>query len=352
MASKQALASGATKKDAAFLVVQLSRKLRVIYRISRRRVLSSVLVGLLSAAVPQFAAAMPQGGQVAAGTGTITQVNPANLRINQASQSLIVNWQGFSIAAGERVQFVQPSSSSVALNRVLGQDPSQIFGSLSANGQVFLLNPNGMYIGRTAQIDAQSFVGSSLGMRDADFLSGNYVFSRNGAAGRVVNEGAISTPGGYTALIGTQVVNDGVISARLGSVGLAAGDQVSMDFKGDGLMNIKVDRAAVYASIQHKGLIAADGGRVMMTAQSANALLDTVLNVEGVVRANTLAERNGVIVLEGCARGVASVTGSILATGANAGETGGTAMVLGDRVVLAGAGSINVSGAAAIRPLC
>src|SRR5262249_27112458 len=111
----------------------------------------------LSAFTPVLALANPTGGQVVGGQATITNPSATGMVITQTSQSAIIDWQQFSIGANEYVQFVQPSSSSVVLNRVVGGSPSSIFGSLTANGQIFLINTNGVFFGKGASVDTQGF---------------------------------------------------------------------------------------------------------------------------------------------------------------------------------------------------
>src|SRR5882672_6607262 len=294
---------------------------------------------------PVFAATvLPTNGQVAAGSATLSQPNAQTLQINQASQSAILNWGTFSISADGTVNFVKPGASSVALNRVLGGSPSEIFGRLTANGQIFLVNPSGVLFGRGASVDVGGLAASTLDIKDSDFLAGRYVFAREGAAGSVVNQGTINTPGGYAALIGPNVANEGLISARMGSVALAAGDRVTLDMIGDGLIRVQVDQAAFGAAAINKGTLAADGGQVIMTARSADALLDTVVNNEGVIRAHSLVERNGSIYLDGGSSGVTRVSGTLDASGRDAGLKGGTVTVLGDKVGLFDNARIDVSG--------
>ena len=240
--------------------------------------------------------------------------------------------------------FQQPSASSIALNRVLGNNASEIFGSLIANGQIFLVNPNGILFGRSAQVDVGGLAASTLGITDANFLNGRYSFTNGGSAGSVVNQGTITTLSGYAALLGPQVSNSGVINARLGTVAMAAGDKVTLDMVGDGLISVRVDLAAVNASAINSGTITADGGNVLMTARSANALLDTVISNDGVIRANAITERGGSIFLDGGSAGVTSVTGTLTASGLGAGQKGGAITVLGDKVGLFGNASLNASG--------
>src|SRR5204862_2037096 len=172
---------------------------------------------------------------------------------------------------------------------------SEIFGRLSANGQIFLTNPNGVLFGRSASVDVGGLFATTLSIADKDFLAGRYNFYNAGGAGSVINQGNIITANGYAALAGPQVRNDGVIIARAGSVALAAGDRVSLDMVGDGLIKVSVDQAAMNASDINAGRIEADGGTVILTARSANALLDTVANNTGVIRAASLVNHGGEI---------------------------------------------------------
>lgn len=265
--------------------------------------------------------AQPTGGVVAAGAATI-QTGANNTTIQQSTANVVINWQGFNIGAGQSVQFVQPSSSSVALNRVLGADPSSILGNLSANGRVFLVNPNGILFGKGSVVNVGGLVASSLNIADADFMAGSSKFS--GVGGSVLNQGAIHADGGHVVLLGAQVGNDGVISARLGAVTLAAGNAVTLDVAGDGLLNVSVNQGAVDALVQNGGLIQADGGRVLLTAQSAGSLLHSAVNNTGVVRAQTLVTgADGSIMLMGDMQsGTVNVGGTLDASAPNGGNGG------------------------------
>src|SRR4051812_38525736 len=183
---------------------------------------AAISVALEMAYAPAQAQQLPTGGQIAAGTARITQPGAQSMRVEQSSQNAIINWQSFSIGAGNSVVFQQPSASSVALNRVLGSNASEIFGSLTANGQIFLVNPNGVLFGRGSQIDVGGLAASTLSIKDSDFMSGRYVFTNSGGAGSVVNQGNITTLSGYAALIGPQVSNTGIINARMGTAAMAA----------------------------------------------------------------------------------------------------------------------------------
>lgn len=266
--------------------------------------------------------ALPTGGVVAAGGASITST-ASTTTITQSTANTVINWQSFGIAAGQTVQFVQPGSTSVALNRVLGADPSSIMGNLTANGRVFLLNPNGVLFGSGASVNVGGLVASTMSLSDARFMAGDYSFTDAGS-GSVVNQGSITAAdGGYVALMGKTVSNQGVISARLGSVVLAAGNAVTMDVAGDGLLNISVAQGAVNALVENGGLIRADGGRVLLTAQAAGNLLQTAVNNSGVIQAQTIGTRNGTILLLGDMQsGTMSVGGTLDASAPNGGNGG------------------------------
>src|SRR5688572_12378457 len=291
-----------------------------------------------------YAYALPTGEQVVAGQVTVSRPSSQQMQIDQATQKGIVNWQGFSIGAAEHVNISQPNAAASLLNRVVGNSPSEIFGRLTSNGQVFLVNSAGVLFAPSASVEVGALFASSLSINNEDFLAGRYIFSNSGNAGSVINQGNIVTANGYTALVGPNVRNDGVIVARAGSVALAAGDRVALDLIGDGLISINVDQAAMNASVINTGTIEADGGRVLLTARSANALLDTVINSSGIIRANSLVERHGEIVLDGGSAGVVAVSGTLEAAGIQVGTIGGTAKVLGERVGLLDGARIDVSG--------
>jgi filamentous hemagglutinin family protein len=280
--------------------------------------------------------ALPVDGVVATGSASISSAS-GSTTINQASQNVAINWQSFSIGAGESVRFIQPNSSSVALNRVLGADPSNILGNMSANGKVFLLNPNGILFARGAQVNVSGLVASTLNMTDADFMAGRYQFA-GGSDAAVLNEGSINAAGGYVALLGASVGNDGTILARVGTVALAAGNAITLDVAGDGLLNVTVNQGAVNALVQNGGLIQADGGQVLLTAMAAGTLLQSAVNNTGVIQALSIENHNGTIRLLGDVQsGTMNIGGTMDVSGTAAGQTGGNITVTGHHVGLFGA---------------
>ncbi|MER9300881.1 YDG domain-containing protein [Mesorhizobium sp. M0621] len=258
---------------------------------------------------------LPSGGQVVSGQATIT-TNGNAMTVDQATDRMIANWQGFSIGAGNSVTFNQPETSSVALNRVVGQDPSQIRGALSANGQVFLINPNGIVIGKNGSVKTGGFVASTLGITNQDFLSGNYRFT--GTGGSIVNDGTIN--GNVVALISPSITNAGTIT---GSTALAAGTDVLLDFDGDGLLSVEVKGSTVKTLVENKGLIKADGGKAILTAKGASDAMKGVVNNSGTIEAKAIGKKNGRILLLGdMEHGEVKISGKLDASAPKGGDGG------------------------------
>jgi filamentous hemagglutinin family protein len=238
------------------------------------------------------ALAGPSGGSVVAGSASISQ-SGSTTNVNQSSQSTIINWQSFSIAPKETVNFFQPNSSAVALNRVIGNETSIISGALNANGRVFIVNSAGVLFSKSAQVNVGGLVASTLDISNSDFMAGNYKFSGTSSAS-MVNRGNIHAgPGGYVALLGHTVVNDGVISARLGTVAMASGEQMTLNFGGNSLVDVTIDKGTLNALVANHRAIKADGGQVIMTAKAADQVLSAQVNNTGIVQARTIASLKG-----------------------------------------------------------
>ncbi|MFI4940870.1 MAG: filamentous hemagglutinin N-terminal domain-containing protein, partial [Burkholderiales bacterium] len=288
----------------------------------RKLIATAVAAALMGGAAGTYA--LPVGGQVSSGSGAMAQ-NGTTLTVNQSSQNLSLNWQSFNIAGNETVNFMQPNASAIALNRVLGSDPSAIYGKLNANGQVFLINPNGILFGQGAQVNVGGLVASTLNLSDADFMAGKRAFTGGGSAdsAAVTNLGNIAANGGYIAFLGGKVSNQGTLQANLGTVALAAGNQTTLDFAGDKLIKVQVDQGALNALAENGQLIQADGGTVILTAKAANSLVSAVVNNTGLIRAQTLTNHDGVISLLGDMQsGQVKVGGTLDASAPNGGNGG------------------------------
>ncbi|CAN7337835.1 filamentous hemagglutinin N-terminal domain-containing protein [Pseudorhodoferax sp. LjRoot39] len=282
------------------------------------------LVLAATLALPAFAQhQLPTGASVAAGQASVASQG-AQLTVTQGSDKAIMNWQRFDIGSQAAVRFVQPSASSVALNRVLAGEASQIHGQLSANGQVYLVNPAGIVFGPGSRVDVGGLVASVMDIADADFLAGRNVFRRNGATGSIVNQGEITAAdGGLVALLAPTVRNEGVIRAQLGNVALAAGDQVTLHAGADGHLQLAIEPATLQTLVENRQLIVADGGQVLMTSGAADALSSGVVANSGTVQARTLQQKEGrILLLADMAHGEVR-HGGLLDASAPAGGNGG-----------------------------
>jgi len=291
--------------------------------------------------------ALPIGEQLIAGQATVSRTGTARLDIRQGSPNAILNWGAFSIGRGETVAVQQPGASSVLLNRVTGGQPSEILGSLTANGRVFLVNPGGILFAPGASVSVGGLVASTLDISNDDLMAGRYRFAGNGSTAAVTNQGTLrAAERGTIGLLGGVVTNQGTIEARLGTVGLVAANRVVLDFAGDGLTTLRVDEGVVRAAVRNEGMVIADGGRAVLTARAAGDLAQSVVNQTGVVQARSLVERNGEIVLDAGEAGQTVQAGRLDVAGLEAGQVGGVARVLGESVDLAAGATIDARGAA------
>ena len=264
----------------------------------------------------------PTGGQIVSGSGQIQQSGNTTT-IQQNSKVLSLNWQSFDVGADQTVNFLQPGASSIAVNRILGNTASEIFGHLNANGQVWLINPNGVLFGQGAQINVGGIVASTLDLDDSTLGSDTVRFGGNGK-GKVTNQGNITAAnGGYVALIGNQVSNQGVIRAQLGTVALGGGSAFTLTFSDNHLLHLQVDKSTLNNLAENRQLIVADGGQVLMTAGAKDSLLASVVNNTGTVQARSVQNHDGVItLLGGMEAGTVEVGGTLDASAPNSGNGG------------------------------
>ncbi|ECL8447508.1 filamentous hemagglutinin N-terminal domain-containing protein [Salmonella enterica] len=305
----------------------------------------ALLTGLIAGLLPAMALAadLPTGGQIVGGQGSIS-TSGNQMTIHQQTQNMATNWYSFDIGKNNTVQFVQPNSSSVALNRVTGASGSQIMGTLKANGQVFILNPNGVLFGKNARVDVGGLVAATKNISTTDFMKGQYTLSGSGNPGaQVVNQGSLTTSkGGYIVLAGERVSNSGTVTTPSGKTILAAGKTVTLQLDNGGLTSVSVNGSVVNALVENQGLISATNGQVYLTAKGQDMLLNTVVNNSGTVEAKGLANRGGEIVLNGGDSGVVSQSGHLLAD-SQTGQ-GGKITLEGQNIHLAGGSLTTATG--------
>ena len=316
---------------------------------------------IISAMAPAFA--NPSDGVVRAGDASI-HTNGSTLEVHQRSDRAVIDWKQFDIAPNEHTRFIQPSNKSVALNRIHGGVASTIAGSLSANGTIILVNPNGMVFSKGAKVNVGSLIATTSDSDNKAFMNGNMRFNKPGAVGAsVVNQGTITAAeAGLVGLVAPVVVNSGVISAKLGKVSMASADTFTADLYGDGLYAFAVRPEAVGQLVAHSGKVHAEGGDILLTAAQGAKIVNSVVSVEGELHAPSVAERNGKIVIEALGSNAvagndaalkstksgqsnALINGGLLnVSGYKAGEKGGEIRVSADEIAIMDGSLLDASG--------
>ena len=293
---------------------------------SRKRL---IVVAISACFVVEPAWSNPSSPAVVSGNASFSNIgNTLNVT---NSNGAIINWNTFSIGAGESTRFIQPSASSAVLNRVLANDPSVILGNLSSNGRVWLVNPAGIMVGAGARIDVAGFVASTLNVRNEDFLAGRLSFQATPNAGAIDNRGQITTPsGGSVYLIAPKVENSGAITAPTGEIVLAAGQKVELF--DTGTPGIKVEITGTQGSATNLGTLAAEAGRIGMGG--------VLVRNSGKINASSVVSEGGRVFLRASKDAYVEGSGQIVATGTR----GGSVEVLGNRVAVTDSASIDVSG--------
>jgi len=273
-----------------------------------KRILPLILF-FLFCAINSFASDLPQGANVVSGEASLDYSQDA-LNINVKSDKVITEWESFSVGVNKTVNFNR-DSSFVALNRVISQEPSKIFGAINApNGKIFLVNPNGILFSESSRVNVAGLVASTLDISNEDFLAGNYNFRYTGKNSYIINKGIISTtqPGGYICLLSGAVKNSGIAIATLGTVVLASGEKTTLSLDDDGIVSVVVDepvKELIFDSegnkfkdaVNNSGEIKADGGKIILTAKVLNSVFDYAINNSGILEANNLENKDGVIEL-------------------------------------------------------
>lgn len=301
--------------------------------------------------------ANPLDGQVVSGSVRFdTQGNTLNIT---NSPNSIINWRSFSIGASETTRFIQQNSASSVLNKIYGQDPSQILGTLQSNGRVLLINPNGVIFGKGSRVDVNGLIASTLNLSDQDFLTGKYKFSAGSTVGAIKNQGTITTPsGGMVYLIAPDIENSGLIHTPQGDVMLAAGHSVelfdSFDLDISVVVSAPTDKAlnlgqiiaesgnvGIYGGlIRQQGTVNADravvgeNGKIFFKATQ-----DITLDAASTTSAN--GDQGGQIKVQS-ASGTTLVSGIVSATGNT--EKGGEIQILGNHVGLMDNARVDASG--------
>jgi len=264
----------------------------------------TLLAGASAISLASLALAGPEGGNVVAGSATISAPTATQTQINQSTDKAIINWNSFNVGSNESAVFNQPNASSVTLNRIFDQNASVIAGQVSANGRLILVNANGMVFENGASVNTAGLIATTADISNNDFMAGNYAFNQAGAANAsIVNNGQITAEeGGVVAFVAPSVRNSGVITAKLGTVALGAGNTFTLDLYGDNLISFPVsaevaqqltgpDGQPLNALVDVSGKI--DAGSVQLTARAARGIIDSVINVDGEIVAAGVRQSTG-----------------------------------------------------------
>ncbi len=306
---------------------------KMLSRLKTQRTLKGAMASIILCMfmlIPAMSHAIPQGGDVVGGSASISTSDPSTMNITQTTNKVIINWQGFSIDVNELVKFIQPGSSAVALNRVVGIDPSLILGQLVANGRIFLVNPNGIVFGPNSTVDAAGLLATTLDINDSDFMSDNYSFfqDQEKALSYIINEGKIViNDNGFAVLVAPLVSNEGLIIANLGQVKIGAAEQFTVNFDGEGLVNFVISNPNGQTP-----------GTVLIPTSQITDIIKEVVNTSQIIEAGQVVEEDGVIKLVG-ASGTAINTGTIQADGA-AGQNAGSIEINSTQATIVGTGSL------------
>ncbi len=314
----------------------------------------SCLTTLFALSIPDFAMANPEGGTISAGDAIIEK-SGNRLDITQQSEKAIIDWRSFNVAPNELTQFHQPSSNSITLNRVNSNNSSYIQGQLVANGNIIIINQNGIIFSKNAKIDVNGIIATTIDIENNQFMksTNQLSFNKPGKANAsIINNGSITAKeAGLVGIIAPNVINNGVIIANSGQVQLASGDSFTIDLYGDKLLEVSVTERLKTQLIANNGLIQANGGKIILTAAAGKEIVDSLIEIKGELKAPAVGKKNGEIfiyaegsnaVINNIAdnKGVKQGSSKVLVTakldisGQKPTEKGGKIIITGDNVAL------------------
>ncbi len=315
------------------------------FKLFYRKVIAYAAITSLTI-TPAVSFSVPQGGVIAVGSGDI-RADGNTLTVSQHTPKAVINWQEFDIGEAEGVVFNQPDGG-IALNRIHDADSSRIDGSLTANGQVMLINPNGMVFGKNSKVDVGGMLATTADISNDDFMAGNYRFATRGNAdARIINHGTITAKqGGGIALVAPGVENHGTIQANLGKVQLGGADTLTLDMHGDGLIVYDVTDSLKDQFVNHSGKINAQGGIVTLTTAAADSVIDSSINISGDINVSNALGDAGIVIAQAGTHTATGKNGTVLVSGKiNAsGNKGGAIHILGDRIGLDAGAKLDATG--------
>jgi filamentous hemagglutinin family protein len=294
--------------------------------------------------------ALPSGAQIIQGNVSLQQ-SGSLMNVNSSSAKSIVNFQSFNVGSQSKVNFNLPDANSAILNRVVGGSPSQIFGQINSNGNVFLVNPSGILFGKTASINVNSLFASTLSITDQDFMNGDYVFSQSSQPSSIVNEGSINAQGSVV-LMGGAVKNSGTVNALNGSVKMLVGETVRMTSSDGVSFDVVIDKALsekvqdFNTALLNTGSIKAN--LVELRAELENSFYDRAVNNSGVIEAMAISGQGGEITLLASSDNGRSVIENTGKLSANSNDgSGGKINIFSDEINILKGSEIEASGSLA-----
>ena len=304
----------------------------------------------LSPGISAIAADMPTGGSVQSGNVQIAYINPDHMVLDQSTHNSVIHWDSFSVHSKGVVDFNMPSSSSSSLNRVLGSTPSNIAGRVNSNGNVILVNPNGVFLTKSGAVRSNSFTASSLDINTNDFLKGKHKFYKNKTSKGVENHGLIEVNNSsHAALLGNYASNEGTITTKFGKIFMGAGEQITLDLSGNGLMKVTVPTSelsnitdingkSLDSLVTNNGSLIADGGYVQLSAKTAENLMLGAVNVgsSSMVSSVSIDQRTGNVVIGGDDNNFVNIEGNINVSGSNPSTPSGALNITGTNVYYGG----------------
>jgi filamentous hemagglutinin family protein len=288
---------------------------------------------------------------VAGGATFNTDATGTVRTVTQTTAKAFLDWTSLNVPQDHTLRFEQPDAAAIALNRVTGTSGSFIDGLIEANGQVWILNPNGVFISPTGRITTRGFLASTGNISDTDFMNdtSQFIIQNSGSSASIVNHGSIISDLGYTILNASAVLNGGEISANRGAVLLASADNMGISFDEGRLISYSLNNnffSSTLRDITNTGTITADGGLIAMSLASALGAISGVINVDGLIEAKSIGSENGTIVLDAGPNGALSVKGTVTVEGAQTGEVGGIITAQGSLVAIEPEARLNADGKA------
>jgi filamentous hemagglutinin family protein len=287
--------------------------------------------------------------------GTTLQADGNKLTVNQATPQAILNWHSFDIDTHQTTHFQQPQGG-IALNRITSDQASKIHGTLSATGQLILVNSAGFHFGPNATVNVGGIIASTANISDKNFMARNYRFDQASTHnGAIINEGKINVADhGFAALLAQGVINNGRIQANLGHVVLASGSTFTVQLANNHLFHFSVDSETAHPGVdsngkalkhgvKNTGHLIADGGTIHLSAKVVENVLDKAISMKGIAQANTVHEHKGMIILSGGNTGKVKVKNKLVASGLASGQKGGKVEINGKKIIAEKA-EVNVNG--------